>query len=94
MRSRALCAVPGRLPDGHRSRQRGGGGLCQKTFFPIDSILADYRDYAITQTEASDTYIMGLATMSGCRSEVVLCGGGKIRACESPETGFVYHLHT
>src|SRR5262249_45426421 len=35
------------------------GGVCQEAFYPPDSILADYRDYAITQSEAPDTYIIG-----------------------------------
>jgi hypothetical protein len=35
------------------------GSICQETFFPLDSILADYHEYTVTQTEAPDTYIMG-----------------------------------
>jgi hypothetical protein len=35
------------------------GGVSQKAFFPSSSILADYYEYAITQSEGADTYIIG-----------------------------------
>lgn len=33
--------------------------ICQKAGVPTKSVLADYYDYAITQTEGADAYIMG-----------------------------------
>jgi hypothetical protein len=35
------------------------GGDTQKVPFPTDSILADYYEYAVTQTEGADSYIIG-----------------------------------